>query len=92
MPPEEEVCSHMKAITELKQAKEYVCEECIKIGSDWVHLRTCQTCGATLCCDQSPHKHMTQHYHHTSHPVIISSEPGETWMWCYPDKLFAEYS
>ena len=92
MPPEEEVCSHMKAITALKQAKEFVCEECIKIGSDWVHLRTCQTCGATLCCDQSPHKHMTQHYHHTGHPVIISSEPGESWMWCYPDKLFAEYS
>jgi len=92
MPPEEEVCSHMKAITELKQAKEYVCEECIKIGSDWVHLRTCQTCGATLCCDQNPHKHMTQQYHHTRQPVIISSEPGESWMWCYPDKLFAEYS
>jgi hypothetical protein len=92
MPPEEEVCSHMKAIKELKQAKEDVCEECIKIGSDWVHLRTCQTCGATLCCDQSPHKHMTAHYHHTGHPVVISSEPGESWMWCYPDKLFAEYS
>ena len=92
MADEEEVCSHMKAIKELKQAKEYVCEECIKIGSDWVHLRTCQTCGATLCCDQSPHKHMTAHYHHTSHPVVISSEPGESWMWCYPDKLFAEYS
>ena len=88
----EDICSHMQSITALKQAKEYVCEECLKIGSDWVHLRTCQTCGVTLCCDQSPHQHMTGHYHHTGHPVIISSEPGESWMWCYPDKLFAEYS
>jgi len=88
---EESVCSHIKAIKALKHAKEYVCEECIRTGDDWVHLRTCQTCGATLCCDQSPNKHMTKHYHQSSHPVIISSEPGEKWMFCYKDNLFAEY-
>ena len=84
-------CQHIESITELKLAKELVCEECIKIGSDWVHLRTCQTCGATLCCDQSPNKHMTKHYHHTHHPVVISAQPGEKWMWCYVDEVFAEY-
>jgi hypothetical protein len=86
------ICSHMQAIHELKLAKKYVCEECIKTGDKWVHLRTCQTCGVTLCCDQSPNTHMTKHFHHTQHPVIISSEPGEKWLWCYKDNLFAEYS
>lgn len=82
----------MQAVKELKLAKDYVCEECVKHGGKWVHLRTCQTCGVTLCCDQSPHKHMTRHFHQTQHPVIISSEPEEQWMWCYKDNLFAEYS
>lgn len=88
----DEICPHMRDIKVLKLAKEEVCEECVKIGGRWVHLRTCQTCGVTLCCDQSPHKHMTKHATHTGHPVIISAEPGEKWMYCYPDKLFAEYS
>lgn len=84
-------CGHMLAITELKTAKTHACEECVKIGSAWVHLRTCQTCGATLCCDDSPHRHMTAHAEATAHPVIISSEPGERWMWCYPDKQIRSY-
>lgn len=85
------VCKHIKEIQELKLSEDHVCEECIKTGSDWMHLRTCQTCGATLCCDSSPHKHMTKHYHRTSHPVVISAEPGERWMWCYKDEVMAEY-
>ncbi len=87
----DEICEHIQKIKELKQPKELACEECIKIGSDWVHLRTCQVCGATLCCDQSPNKHMTKHYHHTHHPVVISAQPGEKWMWCYVDEVFADY-
>jgi hypothetical protein len=87
----EQLCQHLQQITKLKHEKEHVCEECIKTGDRWVHLRTCQTCGVTLCCDNSPNRHMTQHYHATSHPVIISSEPGERWLWCYPDEAFAEY-
>ena len=86
-----DVCGHIAAITDLKQAKESVCEECIKSGSDWVHLRTCQQCGVTLCFDQSPNKHMTAHYHKTAHPVITSAEPGENWLYCYKDDLFVEY-
>lgn len=87
----ENICSHISKLDSLKTAAELVCEECIKTGDDWVHLRTCQTCGATLCCDQSPNMHMTKHYHHTHHPVIISAEPGERWLWCYVDEIFAEY-
>ena len=84
-------CDDIKAIENLKTATKYICEECIKTGSDWVHLRTCQTCGITLCCDDSPNKHMTKHYHKTSHPVIMSAEPGERWMWCYKHEVIAEY-
>jgi hypothetical protein len=85
------ICEHIKKIKELKLSADLVCEECIKTGSDWVHLRTCQTCGVTLCCDQSPNQHMTKHYHHTHHPVIISAQPDEKWLWCYEDEVFAEY-
>lgn len=87
----EELCSHIKAIKDIKQPVKRVCEECVKTGSEWMHLRTCQTCGVTLCCDNSPKKHMTAHHNKTGHPVIISPEPGERWMWCYPDELFVDY-
>jgi hypothetical protein len=86
------LCEHIKSIKEIKHSKEFVCEECIKTGSVWVHLRTCQTCGVTLCCDSSPNRHMTEHYHQTQHPVVISAEPGEKWIWCYVDEAFAEYA
>ena len=85
------LCKHMEDIKELKLPREYVCDECIKTGDSWVHLRTCQTCGATLCCDASPNKHMTRHNHKTKHPVVISAEPGEQWMYCYTDDQFADY-
>jgi hypothetical protein len=85
------VCKHLKAITELQLPKQRACSECVRIGSDWVHLRTCQTCGDTLCCDSSPHRHMTAHYHADKHPVVISAEPGERWLWCYPDEQLVEY-
>ncbi|SOD95457.1 UBP-type zinc finger domain-containing protein [Spirosoma fluviale] len=85
------ICSHLSAITELRVAKEYVCEECIKTGASWVHLRTCQTCGTTLCCDSSPNKHATKHFHASNHPVVASAEPGERWLWCYADEQMVGY-
>lgn len=87
----ENTCKHIAALTDVKVGQEGVCEECVKTGSTWVHLRTCQTCGVTLCCDQSPSQHMTKHYHHSHHPVVASAEVGERWLWCYPDELFEEY-
>jgi ubiquitin-hydrolase Zn-finger-containing protein len=86
-----ESCSHIEAIEEIKQPVKRVCEECVKIGSTWVHLRTCQECAATGCCDSSPNRHATKHAHATSHPVIASAERGERWLYCYPDETFAEY-
>lgn len=87
----DQVCQHISEITEIKKATAYACEECVKVDGRWLHLRTCQTCGATLCCDSSPAKHMTQHYHQTGHPVASSAEPGEQWLWCYKDEAFVEY-
>jgi uncharacterized UBP type Zn finger protein len=87
----EPLCDHIAAIKKLKHPVELVCPECVKTGDEWVHLRTCQTCGITLCCDSSPNQHMTLHYHETQHPVIISAQPDEQWIYCYPDDLFAEY-
>jgi uncharacterized UBP type Zn finger protein len=87
-----ETCKHIDSIREIKQPLSYECEECIKNGTTWVHLRTCQTCGKTLCCDESPNKHMTQHNKATNHPVVISAEPGENWLYCYVDHLFVGYT
>lgn len=64
------------------------CEDCLKIGARWVHLRVCLTCGHVACCDSSPNRHATAHFHATKHPVITSAEPGETWAYCYADDQF----
>ena len=84
-------CSHIEAVSNVKQAAHRECQECVKIHSRWVHLRTCQTCGVTLCCDSSPNRHASAHARATEHPVIASAEPGERWLYCYPDEVFAEY-
>jgi hypothetical protein len=60
-----------------------VCEDCVKMGGRWVHLRLCLQCGHVGCCDDSPNRHATGHFHTTGHPVIRSAEPGEDWRWCY---------
>lgn len=62
-----------------------VCTACVEIGGEWVHLRQCITCGRTGCCDQSPNRHATAHFHASGHPTIRSAEPDEDWEWCYVD-------
>jgi hypothetical protein len=84
-------CADLAAISTVKLPQRHVCEECIKTGDRWVHLRTCQECGATLCCDSSPNRHATKHAHASKHPVIASAEPGERWLYGYPDDQTAEY-
>lgn len=66
------------------------CEECQRIGARWVHLRRCVYCGNIGCCDSSPNRHATAHAGGTRHPLIQSYEPGETWLWCYPDEVMFE--
>ena len=91
MAPPDNDCSHIWAIKTVKQPKKRVCEQCVPIGAKWVHLRTCQECGITLCCDNSPNRHATKHARSTGHPVIASAEPGERWLYCYPDDFTSEY-
>jgi uncharacterized UBP type Zn finger protein len=82
MPP----CTHASAIRVTQVDKE-VCEECVRLGDSWVHLRMCLTCGNVGCCDDSPNRHATAHFKKTAHPLIRSAQPGETWVWCYVDEL-----
>ena len=84
-------CLHITAVASVKQPTDRACQDCVKIGARWVHLRTCQTCGETRCCDSSPNRHASKHSHSSNHPVIASAEPGESWLYCYPDDAFAEY-
>jgi hypothetical protein len=73
-------CAHITLVKTVKHATHRVCDECVKTGAPWVHLRTCQTCGVTLCCDSSPNRHASAHARATTHPVIASAEPGERWL------------
>jgi ubiquitin-hydrolase Zn-finger-containing protein len=84
-------CEHINTIEEVKLPERRECAECMKMRARWVHLRTCQECGITLCCDSSPNKHASHHARTSGHAVIASAEQGERWLYCYPDDAFAEY-
>jgi len=81
-------CDHLVEIREVTPDSTEGCTDCLREGSRWVHLRECLVCGHIGCCDNSPRKHATAHWHGTNHPVMRSAEPGETWAWCYPDNLY----
>ena len=83
-------CSHLDEVRDVEPRTPEGCDECLKIGSEWVHLRLCLSCGHVGCCDNSPNKHATAHFQATTHPIIRSFEPGEDWGWCYVDQLFLE--
>jgi uncharacterized UBP type Zn finger protein len=80
-------CQHVSQIKNVTPKTPNGCEECLKTGMRWVHLRLCLTCGHVGCCDNSIGKHATGHFHGTKHPIIKSFEPGEDWKWCYVDQI-----
>ncbi len=82
-------CTHLNTIQEVIPSANG-CEECLKTGDEWVHLRICLNCGHVGCCDNSKNKHATKHFHTTEHPLIQSFEPGEDWIYCYVDKAFMQ--
>ena len=82
-------CEHLVEIRDVTPSADG-CEDCLKIGGRWVHLRLCEICGHVGCCDNSPNRHATKHFNATSHAIIKSFEPGEDWGYCYPDDLFFE--
>jgi uncharacterized UBP type Zn finger protein len=83
-----DVCTHLDMI-QVTSLPESVpgCEDCLRIGGTWVHLRLCLTCGHVGCCDSSPNRHATAHTRSSQHPIIRSLEPGEDWCWCYEDEI-----
>ena len=81
-------CSHLDQISFFDLPDEIAgCEDCLKTGDRWVHLRMCQSCGYIGCCDSSPNRHTTKHHQATGHPIVRSAQPGEDWSWCYVDNI-----
>ena len=78
-----EQCDDLDQHPAVETAADPVCEECVAEGTRWVHLRQCLVCGHVACCDSSPRRHATAHFHDSGHPVMQSAEPGEAWRWCF---------
>ena len=83
-------CSHLGLMRPVFPRTPDDWEECLESGGYWVHLRVCLECGHVGCCDQSPGKHATKHFHRTSHPIMRSFEPGDIWGWCYIDEVILD--
>ena len=90
----DDACKHLRKLFAVGRGpvepREAGCAECLAMGGTWVHLRLCMDCGHVGCCDDSPHRHATKHFHATQHPVIKSYEPGEGWAWCYVDEVMLD--
>jgi uncharacterized UBP type Zn finger protein len=81
-------CSHLDQVALVDPPAEIAgCEDCLRSGGRWLHLRMCQTCGKVGCCDSSPARHASRHAREAAHPIARSVEPGEDWSWCYADEL-----
>ena len=86
-------CTHLDQVSYLDLPEQIAgCEECLKLGMQWVHLRMCQSCGHIGCCDNSIGKHATAHYGESKHPIIRSAQPDEDWSWCYVDEVMMRLS
>ena len=82
-------CPHLESLSEVTPSADG-CEDCLRSGATWFHLRLCLTCGHVGCCDRSPNQHATAHFHEVGHPVIRSFEPDESWVWCFVDEELFE--
>ena len=90
-PTMSKTCTHLSTIRDVTPSA-LGCEECLKTGDVWLHLRLCRTCGHVGCCDQSPNRHATKHFHATRHPIIEGYDPPEGWGWCYVDEVMFDLS
>lgn len=85
----QQTCSHLAQIQN-PSPNSNGCEECLRMGDTWVHLRLCEICGHVGCCDSSKNRHATRHFQQTKHPIMRSLEPGEDWGWCHIDEMMFE--
>jgi uncharacterized UBP type Zn finger protein len=83
------VCRHLDTIRDVRPSADG-CEDCLRIGAQWVHLRMCLECGHAGCCDSSPNRHARKHAHAANHPIVTSLEPGEDWKYCFVDDVMWE--
>jgi hypothetical protein len=83
-------CAHLDHVLDVKPRTPEGCEECLKAGGWWVHLRLCMECGHVGCCDSSPNTHASKHFHASHHPIMRSLEPGEDWGFCFVDEMMFE--
>jgi uncharacterized UBP type Zn finger protein len=82
------ICTHLDTIAVIDLPESIAgCEECLKTGDRWLHLRMCTACGKIGCCDSSPNRHASRHAAEAGHPIARSAEPGEDWSWCYVDEV-----
>ena len=82
-------CSHLNVFRTVRPSADG-CEDCLATDGRWVHLRICRVCGHVGCCDQSPGRHATKHFHVSKHPVMESYDPPEAWGWCYVDEVMID--
>ena len=80
-------CTHLDQVADVEPSTTEGCEDCLREGTRWVHLRMCLGCGHVGCCDSSPRRHASAHWQSTEHALMRSQEPGEDWGWCFPDQL-----
>ena len=83
-------CTHLDQVRVPRPSEVAGCEQCLKTGSRWNHLRVCRTCGQVGCCDSSPNRHASAHAAESGHPIMSSLEPGEDWSWCFVDEVAFE--
>jgi len=79
-------CTHRDQIRDVAPSTLEGCEDCLRDGGQWLHLRMCLACGHVACCDSSPNRHASAHFGSSGHPIVRSFEPGEDWRWCYVDE------
>ena len=83
-------CTHLDQVTVARPDHVAGCEDCMKIGARWLHLRVCRSCGHVGCCDSSPNRHASHHAKDSGHPIVTSAEPGEDWSYCYIEDVMFE--
>jgi hypothetical protein len=84
------LCSHLDQVKVEPPTEFEGCEECLKAGDRWVHLRVCRTCGKVGCCDSSVNRHASKHAAAEGHPIVTSLQPDENWSWCFEDQVAFE--